>query len=187
MMEIRSLQSGQHRPRAASWGSLAGTLLLLGVVGGMSYMAFPLGLALGWLHTPAGRVATFLGGAMAGELVTLAMLLRRLRRYDLTWRDLGWGRAIGLGILVAVLYSGFTALNPRVGPHLLDVSALKLLAILAALVAGLVEETIFRGYVMMALARMGYGRAVQVLVSGASFALAHPYGFTTPVCSSRRA
>ena len=186
-MAIRSLQSGRRSPRPASWGSLIGTLLLLmGVVGGMSYLAFPLGLALGWLQTPAGRVATFLGGAMAGELVALVVLLRRLQGYDMTSQELGWGRvtsrgALALGVLVAMLYSGFTALNPRIGPHLLDISALKLLAIVAALAAGVVEETIFRGYVMTALARMGYGRAIQVLVSGASFAFAHLYGFTNPV------
>jgi membrane protease YdiL (CAAX protease family) len=40
-------------------------------------------------------------------------------------------------------------------------------------VAGLVEETICRGYVMTTLGRMGYGLVVQVLLSGLFFALVH--------------
>ncbi len=50
----------------------------------------------------------------------------------------------------------------------------------AALVAGLVEETIFRGYLMTSLDGMGRGRMTQVLVSGAAFAIAHFYAFVSP-------
>ena len=49
------------------------------------------------------------------------------------------------------------------------------------MVAGLVEETIFRGYVMTTLGRMGYGLVVQVLLSGLFFALAHFYAFANPL------
>ena len=57
----------------------------------------------------------------------------------------------------------------------------ELLAIGAAVVAGLVEETIFRGYVMTTLGRMGYGLMVQVLLSGLFFALVHFYAFAAPL------
>ena len=61
---------------------------------------------------------------------------------------------------------------------LLDFSLLKLLAIVTAIVAGVVEETIFRGYVITTLGRMGYGLVVQVLLSGLFFAFFHLYVFT---------
>ena len=51
----------------------------------------------------------------------------------------------------------------------------------AAVVAGLVEETICRGYVMTTLGRMGYGLVVQVLLSGLFFALVHFYAFAAPL------
>jgi membrane protease YdiL (CAAX protease family) len=54
------------------------------------------------------------------------------------------------------------------------------LALIAALVAGVVEEVIFRGYVMTTLARMGYRNLVQVLVSGTAFAIADVYRFAPP-------
>lgn len=76
------------------------------------------------------------------------------------------------------MYSGYTALNPGVGHHLLDFSLLKLLAIGAAIVAGLVEEIVFRGYVITTLGRMGYGLVVQVLLSWLFFAFFHLYVFT---------
>lgn len=84
-----------------------------------------------------------------------------------------------LGIGVALLYSGFTAFtNPVIAHHLLEISLFKLVGIAAAVVAGVVEETIFRGYVMTTLGRMGYGLVIQVLLSGLSFAFFHLYAFT---------
>lgn len=99
--------------------------------------------------------------------------------------QLGWGRpstlpAFGFAILVALIYSGITAFNPQVRSHLLEWSSLKGLALIAALTAGIVEETIFRGYVITTLGRMKYGGSIQVILSGVLFALAHFYGFASP-------
>jgi membrane protease YdiL (CAAX protease family) len=63
-----------------------------------------------------------------------------------------------------------------VGANVVRFTLLKALAVVAALVAGLVEETVFRGYLMTSLEAMGRGRVMQVLISGAVFALAHFYG-----------
>ena len=171
-----------------SWGRLIGTLLLvLAVLGVVLYGTIVLSVALGAMRQPISRVATFLIGTTAGELAAFGVLVWLLHRRGSRLRDLGWGQptrcgAIALGIGIALVYSAFTVLtNSYVGAHLLELSWLKLLAIGAAVVAGLVEETIFRGYVMTTLGRMGYGLVVQVLLSGLFFAVVHFYAFATPL------
>ncbi len=170
-----------------SWGRLISTLLLvLAVLGVVVYGAIALGIAFGWMRQPANRVAIFLLGSALGELAAFGLLVWLLHRRGSRLRDLGLGQptrwwALALGIGIAIVYSAFTALNPRIGSHLLEFSLLKLLAIVAAVVAGLVEETVFRGYVMTTLGRMGYGLVVQILLSGLFFALAHFYAFVAPL------
>lgn len=170
-----------------SWGQVIGTLVvLLAIIGGVSYGAFAVAYPFGWLAHPETRLAAFLVGAIVGELAALGVLAWWLRRRGTRLRGLGLGKAtnwrgMALGLVVAIVYSGLTAaLNPAVGPNLLRLTLLKGLAVVAALVAGLVEETIFRGYVMTSLDAMGRGHVTQVLVSGATFAIAHFYGFVSP-------
>jgi membrane protease YdiL (CAAX protease family) len=159
--------------------------LLLAIIGGCSYGAFAVAAPLGWLAHPQSRLAVFLGGAIVGELVAFAVLTWRLRRQHVRLRQLGLGRpttwrGIAVGLAVALLYSAYTALNPVVRSQLLQFTELKLVAVGAALVAGLVEETIFRGYVMTALESMRRGRVSQALLSAVLFAIAHFYGFVSP-------
>lgn len=168
-------------PLRESWGRLIGTLVLV-VLGVVLYGT----IALGRMRQPPSRVATLLIGTTVGELAAFGILVWLLHRRGRRLRDLGWGKptrcgAIALGIGIAIVYTTNTALNPHVGSHLLEFSWLKPLAIGAAVVAGLVEETIFRGYVMTTLGRMGYGLVVQVLLSGLLFALLHFYAFAAPL------
>lgn len=178
--------SSTNTPRG-SWGRLISTLfLLLAVIGAAVSGSFALGFAFGWLKQPTNRVAIFLLGSALGEQAAFGLLAWLLRRRGSRLRDLGWRqstnwRSLLLGLGIAIVYSGYTALNPHVRPHLLDFSWLKLPAHLAAIIAGVVEETIFRGYVMTTLGRMGYGLVVQVLLSGLFFALAHIYAFAAPL------
>lgn len=170
-----------------SWGQVIGTvLLLLAIIGVISFGAFAVAYPFGWLARPETRLATFLIGATVGELAALCALTWWLRRRGTTLRTLGvgkptnWGGMV-LGLVVAIVYCGLTAaLNPAVGPNLLRFTLLKGLAIVAALVAGLVEETIFRGYLMTSLDAIGRGRVTQIFVSGIAFAVAHFYGFANP-------
>jgi uncharacterized protein len=167
----------------ASWKQLISTLLLILLVLGVALAAaITLGFTAGWMRNPQNAVVTFFTGTIIGELAAFGLLAWQLHRRGQTLGDIGWGRptrwwAIALGIGVAIVYSGYTALNPGVGHHLLDFSLFKLLAIVTAIVAGVVEETIFRGYVITTLGRMGYGLVVQVLLSGLFFALFHLYVF----------
>lgn len=175
-------------PRAAtSWGRVIGTILLmLAIIGSISYGAFFVAAPFGWLRTPEQRLTVFLSGAIVGELVALGVLTLLLRRQDLTLGELGLGtptswQGVALGLLVALAIIGVTLLNPAVGPNVLRFSLLKVLALVAALVAGVVEEVIFRGYLMTSVARMGKGRVTQVVLSGVLFALAHLYGIGSPL------
>jgi CAAX protease family protein len=174
-------------PPRESWGRLISILLLiLAVLGIVIFGAITLGIAFGWMGQPESRVATFLAGSTIGELVAFAVLAWLLHRRGSRLRDLGWGQptrwgALALGVGIALVYSAITELNPRIGPHLLEFSWLKLLAIGAAVVAGMVEETIFRGYVITTLGRMGYGLVAQILLSGLFFALVHVYAFAAPL------
>lgn len=186
--QMMTKQKPSNNPPRESWGRLIGTLLLvLAVLGIVLYGTIALSIKLGTMHQPTSRVATLLIGTTIGELAAFGVLVWLLHRRGSKLRDLGWGQptrwgAIALGIGIALVYSTFTALtNPHVGLHLLEFSWLKLLAIGAAVVAGLVEETIFRGYVMTTLGRMGYGLVVQVMLSGLFFALVHFYAFAAPL------
>ncbi len=177
-----------HKPlqvqNVSWWHIIRNLLIALAVIGSFSYAAFPLAAAFGLLANPETRLAFFLAGTIVGELAALGVLVLILRREGIRLSDLGFGKpatwqAFGLAFLVVVIYCGVTAFNPFVGSHLLQWSPLKALALLAAIVAGLVEEMIFRGYLMTAVMRMGYGKIFQVLASGILFALAHLYGFTS--------
>jgi len=170
-----------------SWRQVIGTLfVLLAIIGGGAYGTFAVAQPLGWLARPETRLAAFLIGVIVGELAAFGVLAWWLRRRGTSLRALGLGRrtnwrGVALGLVVAAAYCGVTALNPTVGHNLLRFTLLKGLAVVAALVAGLVEETIFRGYLVTSLDGMGRGRVTQVIVSGAAFALAHIYGFVSPV------
>ncbi|GGH97152.1 lysostaphin resistance A-like protein [Arthrobacter liuii] len=56
-------------------------------------------------------------------------------------------------------------------------SPLKLVAVLAALIAGFFEETLFRGVLMDRLAAAGRSPALHVLISGLVFGGLHFYAF----------
>lgn len=173
-------------PAKESWWHLIRNLLIfLAIIGFFSFGAFIFAAPFGWLSQPESRLAVFLVGSIIGEWIAFVVLVWVIRRQRLYLRDLGWGQptsvlGLSLALLITLVYSGITAANPQVGSHLLQWSPLKGLALIAALTAGIVEETIFRGYVINAVGRMKYRGYLQVLVSGFAFALAHVYGFSSP-------
>jgi membrane protease YdiL (CAAX protease family) len=76
-----------------------------------------------------------------------------------------------------LLYAAATAANQAVGGRMLEVSCPKALAAGAGLIAGVVEEAIFRGYVITAVAGLRYGPVLQVLAGGLALGLAQVYAF----------
>jgi membrane protease YdiL (CAAX protease family) len=62
---------------------------------------------------------------------------------------------------------------PSVFAHQKEISLLKLVGILSALVSGIVEEVFFRRWIMDILMSKGFAPIIQVVISGAAFGLAH--------------
>ncbi len=115
-----------------SWGQVIGTLVvLMAIIGGVSYGACAVAYPFGWLAHPETRLAAFLVGAIVGELAALGVLAWWLRRRGTRLWALGLGKAtnwrgMALGLVVALVYSGLTAVfNPTVGPNLLRFTLLK--------------------------------------------------------------
>ena len=96
-------------------------------------------------------------------------------------RDLGFASgppgnrlAWSLSLVVAMFYAAYAVRNiPLVREHWRAVSLFKLLGILLAVSAALVEEAFFRRLLMDALMRAGWPAVIQVIASGLIFGLAH--------------
>ena len=77
------------------------------------------------------------------------------------------------GLLVTTVFVAACMRLPSVRSNLVRISWLKLLALLLAVAAGILEETVFRKMLMDYLSRHGIANAGQVLLSGVAFGLAH--------------
>jgi len=133
----------------------------------------------GGLSAAEGRTWIILGGLTATEAIPLLIVWAGLVPDWIGGLGLRRPRAAGsgawtLGLAVAGAYLIATLwTNPVIAAHALDVHALQVLGLAAALVAGIVEEAVFRRLLMDGLARRGTGRANQVLASALSFGALH--------------
>ena len=126
------------------------------------------------------RVTVELTAAMIAEIGVLLLLVLYLRRRGNTLRSLGlWQSAPGVGWLAAgvvtTLFIAFNlALPLRAEKHLTEISLFHLYnAISAGIVAGLVEETLFRGFIMTELRSSGWGKTAQVVTSSLVYGSVH--------------
>ena len=122
--------------------------------------------------------AVTLGCTLIAELIALSLLLLWLRRDGWSLGDLGWGRpttrrALGCAVLIGVAYGGYTLMHPDIGQHAAEMSLLKLWGVIVGVVGAVVEETVFRGFVLTELERAGVSRWAQLLASGVTFGLIH--------------
>jgi hypothetical protein len=109
----------------------------------------------------------------------LAMVL--LGRSISVFQNLGFGRESFaplatwmLAIIVAVGYVVYTfRVIPFVASMQREISLFKLLGIVSAVIGGIVEEAIFRRWLMDTLMNSDFGPAVQIASSGVIFGLAH--------------
>lgn len=81
--------------------------------------------------------------------------------------------AWGLALVLAIGYIAFSVQIPVVAQHSAEISWLKGISVVAAIVAGIVEEAFFRRFLMDAVAKKGGSVWMQVVVSGCLFGLAH--------------
>jgi membrane protease YdiL (CAAX protease family) len=126
------------------------------------------------------QVTVELTAAMIAEVGVLVLAVLLLGRRGLALRSLGlWRPAPAAGWLaagaVAVLFLAFNlALPLRAEKHLTEISLFHLYnAVTAAFVAGFVEETLFRGFVMTELQRSGWGNGTQIMVSSILYGAVH--------------
>lgn len=123
--------------------------------------------------------AVALTGALAGELLLFWWLVRHLHRTGRTLQDIGWRRktttvAIVAAILFGLLYAAHTLMSLQLLDDAKEVFTLfKFYGALVGVVGALVEECIFRGYILTELERIKTPVALQVAVSGVTFALIH--------------
>jgi hypothetical protein len=135
------------------------------------------------------RATVELTAAMLAELIGFVLLYFYLRRRGETFRDLGlWKSSPFKGwvaaAFTAALFIWFNVALPLRGqPNLGEISVFHFYnAISAGLVAGFVEETFFRGFVMEELRRSGFGSGVQVLGSSFLYGVVHSaWGLTSGV------
>jgi hypothetical protein len=96
------------------------------------------------------------------------------------WRYVGfapnragnWAGWILAAIVTATFVRGAMRL-PSVRANLFRSSWLKVLALLVAVSAGILEEVVFRKWLMDAVQARGYGDVIQIVLSAAAFGFAH--------------
>ncbi len=158
---------------------LAGSLVFVVVVTVVNWLAkslFTQTIAAGLRQ----RVTVELTGALIAEVAVLLALVLFLRRRGITLHSLGLWRSAPIrgwvvAGVVAALFIAFTlALPLRAETHLAEVSLFRIYnALIAAFVAGFVEEILFRGYVMTELRLSGWGNAAQVIISSLIYGAVH--------------
>jgi membrane protease YdiL (CAAX protease family) len=122
--------------------------VLLGIT---SVMAVP--LSYGFARDASGFLGEEIGLARAASVAPIAWVAAA-----------GVALAYVVGTLIAV---------PGVRPESLRWTGLKAIAVVTAVVSGIVEELVFRGLLMDALDTSGSSPAVQVVVSALAFGVAH--------------
>jgi membrane protease YdiL (CAAX protease family) len=158
---------------------LAGSLVFVLFVAVLNWMAKSL-LARTIASGLRQRVTVELTAGLIAEIGVLLVLVLLLRRRGVGLPSLGlWRPASMTGWimagLVAALFLGFNlALPLRAEKNLTEVSLFHIYnAVAAAFVAGFVEETLFRGFVMTELRLSGWGNMAQLVISSLLYGAVH--------------
>ena len=105
-------------------------------------------------------------------------MLRWLKSQGRNLQDIGWNRsttfpAVILGVVFAFGYSAYTLSNPLIGTNATEISLFKLASVVVSVIGSIVEECVFRGYIISELERINVSTITQILVSGISFGIIH--------------
>jgi membrane protease YdiL (CAAX protease family) len=172
------MTNGSLKQRSA-WTRAIGAVAVLFVVNLAAIEFVTLISALAhWSTDVHTRAEVTIGGAIIGEVVFLSLLVWWLQREHLTLDDLGVRKrpkawAVAAALAFAVAYGLLTASNPGLRPNLGLHDFLKVEAVVAAVVAGTVEEIVSRGYFMYELQRARVPAWLQIVGSGLVFGIAH--------------
>jgi hypothetical protein len=125
------------------------------------------------------KAGLILGGLCLFQCCFLALYLTRGLRHFLVYLGFLAGRhtprpaGYVAALLVAVAYLALCRRLPSVREEFFRLSGLKLIAIALAIVAGCLEEIVFRALLVNWLQDAGLGVVLQVLLSGLAFGLMH--------------
>ena len=166
-------------------------LYLYGVLVMVFLILPPVGLrALGIRLELRPGTAITLGGVLIAELLALGAAIAYYRRKGITLGQLGWSLprhqavVIVLSLGVALLYSWYTLRIPAVKENIAEISFFKLWGAFVGVLAALMEEIVFRGYVMARLQQVKISPLVQVLLTSVAFSLLHlGFGFIGILCT----
>jgi len=123
--------------------------------------------------------AITLGGVLIAELLALWAVSAYYKRRGIPIGTLGWSipankaAVIVLSLIAAILYSWYAIQIPQVRQSVAEVSLLKVWGLAVGVAAALIEEIIFRGYVMARLQQAKIAPMFQVLFASVAFSLLH--------------
>ncbi|WP_054837518.1 CPBP family intramembrane glutamic endopeptidase [Metallosphaera hakonensis] len=143
----------------------------------VSFLTYPLVMR----SVPATRIEYFMSSIIFSELSGFLTFFYLIKRRGITLREIGFTNTRSplpfmLTLIIALAYSGLELQIPSVGEYAFQLNDLKVIAVLTAVVAGFVEEIVFRGFVVTLTREKGVLRST--LLSACLFGLAHlEWGF----------
>ncbi|AGK96825.1 CPBP family intramembrane glutamic endopeptidase [Clostridium pasteurianum] len=124
------------------------------------------------------RTIVALIGTLIAEIAMYMLLIKWVHQSGKSLTDLGWGvntnvSAIILGIFFSIGYILWTFSNPLIIQNAMEISLFKIFGVLVGIVGAIVEEIVFRGFVLTELSETKVSIAAQIFISGLAFALIH--------------
>lgn len=135
------------------------------------------------------RVIFSLVCVIIAELLALFITVKYYKRKGITLSDLGWNIPTNylvfvFSIVVATLYIWFSTQIPEVKANFTEFSLFKIWGLLLGIFGAIIEETLFRGFVMTRLKQAKISPLVQILITAVAFSLIHMgFGFEAILCT----
>ncbi|MCU0914714.1 MAG: CPBP family intramembrane metalloprotease [Planctomycetes bacterium] len=123
--------------------------------------------------------AITLGGVLIAEFLALWGVNAYYRRRGITLGTLGWrlprnsATVVLLSLAAGLLYVGYTLQIPAVQEKITEISLFKLWGLLSGVAAAVMEEIVFRGYLMARWQQVKITPLFQVLLTGVAFSVLH--------------
>ena len=130
-----------------------------------------------------------LAGVAIAELFAFFIAIKFYKRRGITVGNLGWNiptnKTIAVfSLVVAVLYIWYTMQIPEIKENITEISLFKLWGLLVGILAAVIEEVIFRGFVMVRFQQARILPMVQVLLTAVAFSLLHlGFGLVGMLCT----
>ncbi len=177
MANVTALLNSMNGPRG--WRAVyVPVLIMLACLGVLIVSPVVLLARLGIILDMRQRTSVALVGTLMSELILFGFLLRWLKSERMTFADIGWRRpttipALILAITFALGYAVYTLSNPLIGSRAGEISLFKAAGAVVGVIGAIVEESVFRGYLISELRKLGVSTGAQIILSGASFGIIH--------------